>query len=56
MGFQEALSTCFSKYAKADGRASRPEFWYFHLAAFVYMFIDIDPADLSASPAGRGQP
>ena len=39
MGFQEALSTCFSKYAKADGRASRPEFWYFHLAAFVYMFV-----------------
>jgi len=39
MGFQEALRTCFSKYAKADGRASRSEFWYFHLAIFVYMFV-----------------
>ncbi len=39
MGFQEALRTCFAKYAKADGRASRSEFWYFHLAIFVYMFV-----------------
>ncbi len=39
MGFQEALRTCFSKYAKADGRASRSEFWYFHLAIFLYMFV-----------------
>ena len=39
MGFQEALRTCFAKYARADGRASRSEFWYFHLAIFVYMFV-----------------
>ena len=39
MGFTESLRTCFSKYAKFDGRASRPEFWYFVLFCFGYMFI-----------------
>ena len=39
MGFTESLRTCFGKYAKFDGRASRPEFWYFFLFAFAYMFI-----------------
>jgi len=39
MGFTESLRTCFSKYAKFDGRASRPEFWYFVLFCFVYMFV-----------------
>ena len=39
MGFTESLRTCFGKYAKFDGRASRPEFWYFFLFAFGYMFI-----------------
>ena len=39
MGFTESLRTCFGKYAMFDGRASRPEFWYFFLFAFGYMFI-----------------
>ena len=39
MGFTESLRTCFSKYAKFDGRASRSEFWYFLLFCFVYMFV-----------------
>ena len=39
MGFAESLRTCFGKYAKFDGRASRPEFWYFYLFCFIYMFV-----------------
>ena len=39
MKFTESLRTCFSKYAKFDGRASRSEFWYFLLFCFVYMFV-----------------
>jgi len=39
MGFTESLKTCFGKYAKFDGRASRSEFWYFILFCFVYMFV-----------------
>ena len=39
MGFTESLKTCFGKYAKFDGRASRSEFWYFVLFCFVYFFV-----------------
>ena len=39
MGFTESLKTCFGKYAKFDGRASRSEFWYFFLFCFVYFFV-----------------
>lgn len=31
MGFGEAISTCFSKYATFQGRARRSEFWFFYL-------------------------
>tara|TARA_B100000029_G_scaffold125353_1_gene118818 strand:+ start:1029 stop:1439 length:411 start_codon:yes stop_codon:yes gene_type:complete len=40
MKFQDSLSVCLlKKYASFNGRASRPEFWYFYLAAFVYMMV-----------------
>ena len=39
MGFQEALRTCFAKYTRADGRASRSEFWFFTLFLFIYLFV-----------------
>ena len=39
MGFTESLKTCFGKYAKFDGRASRSEFWYFVLFCFIYFFV-----------------
>ena len=40
MNFQESLSVCLlKKYANFNGRASRPEFWFFYLAAFIYMFV-----------------
>jgi uncharacterized membrane protein YhaH (DUF805 family) len=31
MGFGEAIGTCFRKYGDFQGRASRPEFWWFFL-------------------------
>jgi uncharacterized membrane protein YhaH (DUF805 family) len=35
MGFVEASKTVFSKYATFSGRATRPEYWYFALFAFL---------------------
>lgn len=31
MTFGESISSCFSKYAAFDGRASRSEYWWFFL-------------------------
>jgi len=31
MTFKESIQTCFSKYADFNGRASRPEYWWFFL-------------------------
>jgi uncharacterized membrane protein YhaH (DUF805 family) len=39
MGFIEAVKICLSKYAQFNGRASRPEFWYFFLFFFIYFFV-----------------
>ena len=36
--FQNAVKTCFAKYADFNGRAARPEFWWFfafQLAVYV---------------------
>lgn len=35
MTFSESISTCFIKYATFDGRASRPEFWWFILFTWL---------------------
>ena len=35
MTFGKSISTCFSKYATFDGRASRSEFWWFFLFTFL---------------------
>lgn len=35
MQFQEAIRTCFSKYADFTGCARRPEFWYWYLFVVV---------------------
>lgn len=39
MGFGEAISTCFRKYATFSGRASRSEFWYFFLFLFLVSVV-----------------
>jgi uncharacterized membrane protein YhaH (DUF805 family) len=31
MSFQDAIRACFNKYADFNGRASRPEYWWFFL-------------------------
>ena len=35
MNFGDAIKTCFTKYADFNGRASKPEFWWFFLFSFV---------------------
>lgn len=35
MSFGQAVFTCFSKYARFSGRASRAEFWWFTLFQLV---------------------
>jgi len=35
MTIVESIKTCFSKYADFNGRASRPEFWWWVLFTFV---------------------
>jgi uncharacterized membrane protein YhaH (DUF805 family) len=35
MTFVESIKTCFSKYADFDGRASRPELWWWVLFCFL---------------------
>ena len=36
---QKAVRTCLTKYADFNGRAARPEFWWFFLAQFVVSII-----------------
>ncbi len=35
MTFSESIRVCLSKYANFEGRASRPEFWWFFLFAVL---------------------
>jgi len=35
MNFQESIKVCFSKYADFNGRASRPEYWWFVLFMII---------------------
>ncbi len=35
MSFTESIQTCFSKYADFNGRASRPEMWWWVLFVFL---------------------
>ncbi len=35
MTFGESISTCFSKYAAFDGRATRSEYWWWFLFTFL---------------------
>ncbi|HEY5799015.1 MAG TPA: DUF805 domain-containing protein [Burkholderiaceae bacterium] len=34
MTFQDAVKICFNKFADFNGRASKPEFWWFFLFSF----------------------
>lgn len=39
MNFQEAVQTCFRKYADFTGRASRSEYWWFVLAYLIVAIV-----------------
>ena len=39
MNFIDAIKTCFKKYANFEGRAARPEFWYFVLFYYAVLFL-----------------
>lgn len=54
MGFGAAIKTCFQKYATFEGRAARPEYWYFYLftllasiAAAILKLPDVAHSGLS---------
>jgi uncharacterized membrane protein YhaH (DUF805 family) len=38
-GFVDAIKICFSKYADFNGRASRPEYWWFVLFSFIVSIL-----------------
>jgi uncharacterized membrane protein YhaH (DUF805 family) len=52
MSFGDAVSTCFSKYAVIGGRASRSEYWFFHL----FFLLLVLALALFAVLAGSFQP
>ncbi|HCL67400.1 MAG TPA: DUF805 domain-containing protein [Rhizobium sp.] len=39
MTFQESVSTVLSKYMDFNGRAARPEFWWFALFSFLVNIV-----------------
>lgn len=39
MNFVESIQTCFRKYADFNGRATRPEYWWFVLFQFVAYLV-----------------
>lgn len=49
MTFQESIFVCFRKFATFEGRAARPEFWYFTLFC-VIVFVLTGIADAAIFP------
>src|SRR5690242_16512153 len=39
MSFGEAVSTCLRKYVTFDGRATRPEYWWFFLFTVIVYIV-----------------
>jgi Predicted membrane protein len=39
MDFKQAVTTCLKKYVEFNGRAGRPEFWWFALFCVVVSFL-----------------
>ena len=55
MDFKKSVKTCFQKYAKFNGLASRSEFWYFWLLNFaVYAILLILSNKVPAANAAIG--
>ena len=55
MNFQQAVQTCFAKYAAFSGRAARSEFWYWQLflrlAGLIVAIVDTS-LGLHSKPLG----
>ena len=49
MGFTDAIKTCFNKYADFNGRAKRPEYWWYWLFIFL---VSLAITALSRSASG----
>ncbi|SIS91740.1 Uncharacterized membrane protein YhaH, DUF805 family [Roseivivax lentus] len=56
MNFQDAVTTCFSKYATFRGRARRSEFWWFILFVTVANMVLSMIDGLLFGTATDGQP
>jgi uncharacterized membrane protein YhaH (DUF805 family) len=58
MGFQDAVTTCFSKYVDFQGRASRPEYWWWVLFVVVVGIVlrVVGQAIFGWASAGAGIP
>jgi uncharacterized membrane protein YhaH (DUF805 family) len=55
MGIHEAISTCFSKYVDFQGRAIRPEYWYWVLfVVVVAIILQILGAIILGAQSGAG--
>ncbi|MDP3678949.1 MAG: DUF805 domain-containing protein [Methylotenera sp.] len=39
MNFQESIRLCFQKYADFNGRAKKPEYWWFFLFCFLVALL-----------------
>lgn len=48
MTFGKAIVTCLSKYADFEGRASRPEYWWFYLFTLLVSWgaLLMDPTEI----------
>ena len=53
MSFLEAIKTCFQKFAEFQGRASRPEFWWFVLLYYIIILAPALPLLALASNSPR---
>ena len=52
MGFQEAVSTCFSKYVSFQGRAPRSEYWFFALFIVIVVIVLVAVSGLLGGAIG----
>jgi uncharacterized membrane protein YhaH (DUF805 family) len=50
MTFTRSISTCFSKFIDFNGRASRPEYWWFYLFTVLISWgaSIVEPSQISA--------
>ena len=55
MGIQEAVATCFAKYVGFEGRATRPEYWWWVLfVVAVAVILQIVGAIVLGADSGAG--